>query len=84
MPTPEEGLDIGRRRKANRIAKSLIHRFGNEATPEAVREWGDQKWAMADALSKFVGDEASGHVVIPKRAPSQVTREMVIELLGAK
>lgn len=93
----DKGLDIGRRRKAARIAEA-IRKLGGAA--HEARQFSDDEWLMADALSRakecsrckgakvYFGQwcptcKGTGQVCpTPDHVPSPETQAYVIEYLS--
>lgn len=74
----DEGLLIGRRIKAKRIAAAIAHLGGGVAEAKRL---SDAEWIMADLVSKRKGAE---HIVIrpDAKVPSPETRALVLEYLA--
>ena len=68
----EDGLQIGRRIKAKRIA-AAIRNLGGSASD--ARAMSPQEWRMADAVSRGLTCEVT-------KTPSPETRALVIEYLS--
>jgi hypothetical protein len=68
----DEGLQIGRRIEAKRIAATLL-KLGGSATD--ARAMSLQEWRRADGISRGLATEA-------KKTPSIETRALVIEYLS--
>lgn len=91
----DEGLQIGRRRKAKRIAEAIRSLSGTVAD---ARKLSDDEWLEADMVSRMKNCpiceglcgmicgtcNGKGRVLgsIPDKPPSQATRALVIEELS--
>ena len=75
----DTGLDIGRRVKSKRIAAAIRSLGG---TADDARKFTDVDWLNADKLSVQQAGHSGSKRGQEWRAPSDVTRALVLEILS--